>query len=200
MALSHLHQITWHPTIELTGVTCFSNVNIHDHSATISRLSSLIAFKASSSYLGWIHKPPFNPFKEDTHDTVYWWLVWTLIRNEVTLYYQHIKGYENIITNFLSRDIHISYKSLYKHHQIYSSTTYICAIPHQNDSQRYHLLDIVASSVINTTGIISKATTTNQSGNRYRWYILLTHTGIEDKLLGGIQHRAKKTLVLSFAE
>ena len=50
------------------------------------------------------------------------------------------------------------------------------------------------------TKVIYKATVAKQSGNWDIWCTFLTHTGVEDKLLDGIQHGAKTTLVSSFVE
>ena len=56
-------------------------------------------------------------------------------------------------------------------------------------------MDIVASSVIETTKGIYKSTVTKHSGNWEIWCTFLTHTGVKEKLLGGTKHRAKTTLV-----
>ena len=74
--------------------------------------SQILAFTYSSSDLGWMYKDSFEPVKEEIHNTVSWWLVWILIRNEVSLYSQHIQGSEKIIAESLSRDFHISYQPL----------------------------------------------------------------------------------------
>ena len=60
-------------------------------------------------------------------------------------------------------------------------------------------MDIVVSRIINTTKGISNATVTKQYGNWKIWCNFLTHAGVEDKLLDGIQYRAKTTLVSSLA-
>ena len=44
----------------------------------------------------------------------YRWMGWKLVSNEASLYYQHIKGTDNIFAESLSRDFNISDQSLKK--------------------------------------------------------------------------------------
>ena len=57
-------------------------------------------------------------------------------------------------------------------------------------------MDIFAIRVINTTKVISKANTTNQSDNWEIWFTFLTPAGIEEKLLEGLQ-RGYNTILVS---
>ena len=65
-------------------------------------------------------------------------------------------------------------------------TTDSGTIPHQTAAQKRYILDIIASGSLETSNIIGKANATNQYGNWDRWGTLLKHSGIIDKLLGGI--------------
>ena len=69
--------------------------------------SHIWAFTNSSSALGWIHKAYFDPVNVESRDTVARRLGWTLVS-------QHIKGTENIIADYLSRDFQRSDKTLTK--------------------------------------------------------------------------------------
>ena len=59
-----------------------------------------------------MHKVSFEPVNEEGHDTVNWWMFWTLVSDEVYLYSQHIKVTKNTIAELLSRYFHILYQSL----------------------------------------------------------------------------------------
>ena len=74
--------------------------------------SHILDFTDSSNDLGWMNKSSFDLVKEEPHDTVTWWLGWTLVINEVSLYSQQIKVTKNIIAGSLSGDIHLSDKYL----------------------------------------------------------------------------------------
>ena len=83
--------------------------------------SHIIAFTDNSSALGWMHKASFDAVKEEPHDMSDWCLLWKLVINEVSLYYQNIKGTEKIFTDSLSRDFHRSDKS--------PTTIFKCILP-----------------------------------------------------------------------
>ena len=117
------------------------------------------------------------------------------------------------------RDIHIlaSYQGNRKHHQRlplngfphiqpdlhkeiqpHPPTTDISIVPHQKSAKRHYLLDIIASGRLEATNDTTEATDTKKYGNWDRWCILITHSGITDKLLGVIPPEHKTTLVSSF--
>ena len=61
-----------------------------------------------------MHNSSVDPVNEKPHNTVDWWLGWTLVSNEVSLYSQHIKGTKNIIMDSFSRDLDPSDKYVTK--------------------------------------------------------------------------------------
>ena len=70
--------------------------------------SHILVFTDSSSALGWMHRASFDPVNAGSHNEVSRWLVWTLASNETYQYSQKIKGTENIISDYLSQDLHRS--------------------------------------------------------------------------------------------
>ena len=58
--------------------------------------SHIIAFTDIFIDLWWIYMALFDPFKEELHGAVSWWLGFTLISNKVSLHCRHIKWYANI--------------------------------------------------------------------------------------------------------
>ena len=74
--------------------------------------SQILELTDSSSMLVWMHKALFDPLNAESHDAISLWLVWTLVSIETSLYSQHIKGTENIIADYLSRDLHMSDQTL----------------------------------------------------------------------------------------
>ena len=61
--------------------------------------SHILAFKDSSSALGWMYKAYFDPVNKESHDVVAFWIGWKLVSNKTSLYSKHIKGTENIIAD-----------------------------------------------------------------------------------------------------
>ena len=76
--------------------------------------SHILEFTDFSSTFGWMHKASFKPVNAESHNAIARWLGWTLFSNEISLYSQHIKGTENIITYSLSEDLHRSDQTLTK--------------------------------------------------------------------------------------
>ena len=54
--------------------------------------SHILEFTDSYSALGWMHKESFDTVNAASHNAVAYWLGWTLVSNEISLYSQHIKG------------------------------------------------------------------------------------------------------------
>ena len=71
-------------------------------------------FTGITSALGWIHKASFDPVNAESHDAIARWICWTLFGNKTSLYLQHIKVTENIITESISSYFHISDQTLTK--------------------------------------------------------------------------------------
>ena len=158
----------------------------------------VLAFTDISSAFGWMHKASFDPVNKGGHDTVAQWLGWTIFSNMASLYYQKIKGTENIICG-ITLKVFQYFKSVpHKKFQLYYTTLDSGIIPHQNDTQRDYLLDIFTSSIPKMTERIDKATATKKSVNWEIWCTFLTHTGITNKFLDGIQKGENTILVSSF--
>ena len=66
----------------------------------------------NSSAVGWLFKANFDPDLQQKHDLIARKLARILLDSETTLYPQHIPGEENIIADSLSRDFHLSHKTL----------------------------------------------------------------------------------------
>ena len=64
-------------------------------------------------------------------------------------------------------------------------------IPYKTAKDRDYILDIFTSGILKMTKGINKYTVTKQSRNWNRWCTLLTHTGLENKLLDGITQYEK---------
>ena len=74
--------------------------------------SQILSFTDSSRALDWMNKVSFEPVSAESHDAVACWIGWILVSNETSLYSQHIKVKENIITDPLSQDFHMSDQTL----------------------------------------------------------------------------------------
>ena len=85
-----------------------SEVTIYMTILKMGQGSHLLAFIESSSSLGWMHKASFDPVNSDSHYAVARWLGWKLVINKTYLYSQQIKGTEDIIADYPSRDFHRS--------------------------------------------------------------------------------------------
>ena len=91
-----------------------SEVTIYMTILKMGQGSHILAFSDSSSALGWMHKASFDPVNAESHNAVAFWIGWTLVSHDTSLYSQHIKGTENIIVDYLSRDFHKSDQTLTK--------------------------------------------------------------------------------------
>ena len=58
-------------------------------------------------------------------------------------------------------------------------------------------MDIATGRIIDKTREIYKATATNEYGNWEIWCMFITHAGIMEKTLDGLQNRAKTKLMSS---
>ena len=67
------------------------SINIYMTILQLVQGSNILAFTNSSSALGWMHKSSFDLVNVKPHDYVAFWLGWTLVSNETSLYSQHIK-------------------------------------------------------------------------------------------------------------
>ena len=79
------------------------------------------------------------------------------------------------------------------------NTTYSGVITHQTAEQRDYILDIFASSILETNKNIFKPTETKQSVNWDIWCKLITHSCVKVKFLDRIPQGYKTTLVSSFS-
>ena len=105
----------WHRKITLKLIEFLeSAVTIYTTILQMGQGSHILAFTDSSSVHGWIHKESFDPVNAASHDGLAHWLGWKLVSNKKYLYSQHIKGTENIIVDYLSRDLHRSDQTIEK--------------------------------------------------------------------------------------
>ena len=99
----------WHGKLTLNLLELLASaVTIYINILQMGQGSHILSFADSSSPLGWIHKASFDPVNAESHDAVAHWLGRTLVSNKTSPYSQHIKGTENIIVDYLSRDFHRS--------------------------------------------------------------------------------------------
>ena len=104
--------VEWHVlfTINLLEFMAAA-ITIHITLKRRGRNRKILAFTDSTSALGWLYKSSFT-HSQPSHDSVARWLARTLIRQESSLYSQHIKGKHNYFADCLSRDHHISTNQL----------------------------------------------------------------------------------------
>ena len=76
MDLAHYIRIPWNIHAKLTRITGIRNINIPYHPKTGTKCAHNILQRQSQC-----HKEPFEPFKEERHDTVSQWLGRTLTSN-----------------------------------------------------------------------------------------------------------------------
>ena len=92
----------WHGVLTLNLLELLaSEVSIYMTIQQIGHGSHILAFTDISGALGWMQKAYFDPVNEGGHGTIVRWLGWTLVSNEASLYYQHIKVTKNIIADSL---------------------------------------------------------------------------------------------------
>ena len=105
----------WHGKLTLNLLELLAlSITIYMNILQLGQGSNILAFADSSSALGWMHKASFDLVNVESHDSVAFWIGWTLVSNETSLYSQHIKGTEKIITDSLSRYFHMSDQTLTK--------------------------------------------------------------------------------------
>ena len=70
--------------------------------------SKILAFTDNSSALGWLHKASFHPASQSSHDKVARKFAQFMIKNEFSLYSEHIKGDNNNVADALSRNFNLN--------------------------------------------------------------------------------------------
>ena len=99
--------------LEFTAASLTIQLAIH-HKNDKSYPHRILAFTDSGSALGWLFKSNFDTDSHGCHDKIARDLAWFCIKNNTSLFAQHIKGSLNEIADSLSRDFHISDKNLTK--------------------------------------------------------------------------------------
>lgn len=72
----------------------------------------VFALTDNSSALGWLHKASFHPAEKNKHDQVARYFANFMIKNEHSLYANHIKGELNNVADSLSREFNFSTQQL----------------------------------------------------------------------------------------
>ena len=74
--------------------------------------SKILAFTDNSSALGWLFKASFHPATHSSHDKVARKFAHFMIKNEFSIYSEHIKGDHNNVADTLSRNFDLNPKDL----------------------------------------------------------------------------------------
>lgn len=72
----------------------------------------ILCLSDNNSAVGWLQKSNFDSDKQSRHDTVVMKLASLLLEHDTTMYPLYIKGDQNVISDALSRDFHLSDKKL----------------------------------------------------------------------------------------
>ena len=72
----------------------------------------ILAFTDNSSALGWLHKSSFHPAEKNKHDQAARSFARFMIKNEHSLYAEHIKGSSNNVADSLSREFNFTNQQL----------------------------------------------------------------------------------------
>ena len=72
----------------------------------------ILALTDNSSAVGWLYKTNFNPETQQKHDIIARKMAKLLLDSDTSIYPQHIPGESNVIADSLSRDFHLSDKTL----------------------------------------------------------------------------------------
>ena len=78
----------------------------------LSKNKKVFALTDNSSALGWLYKASFHPAEKENHDTVARFFAKNIIRNEHSVYAEHIKGSSNNVADSLSREFNFSKSQL----------------------------------------------------------------------------------------
>ena len=154
MVLLHPVIITRRLHAKLTRIPGISNINIPYHTTTGTRITNTSLhgkFQWSGIYLqgiiwpsqGIITQQSIMMFGMDPHQK--WGFL--ILQTHQRVRKHHIR---------LSIEGFLYHRWIpHQYYQTYPTTTEISIIKHQNNLQRYYLLDIVSSSILDMTGIIS---------------------------------------------
>ena len=74
--------------------------------------SRIFALTDNSSALGWLYKASFHPATQNKHDLVARKLARFMVKNEFSIYSEHIKGEKNNVADLLSREFSLDNSSL----------------------------------------------------------------------------------------
>ena len=77
-----------------------------------SKNKKVFALTDNSSALGWLFKASFHPAEKENHDTVARFFARNIIKNEHSIYAEHIKGSSNNVADSLSREFKFSKRQL----------------------------------------------------------------------------------------
>ena len=78
----------------------------------LTKNKKIFALTDNSSALGWLFKASFHPAEKSNHDTVARFFARSIIKNEHSIYAEHIKGSSNNVADSLSREFKFSKSQL----------------------------------------------------------------------------------------
>ena len=105
------HNLTGRASINLLEFIT-SVITIKFSLKNLDKNKKIFTFTDNSSALGWLHKTSFHPGEKKNHDKVAKFLAKHMIKNEHSIYANHIKGSLNNVADSLSREFKFSKQQL----------------------------------------------------------------------------------------
>lgn len=125
----------------------------------VNKNKKIFALTDNSSALGWLFKASFHPAEKDKHDKVARFFAKSIIKEEHSIYAEHIKGSHNNIADSLSREFQFSKQQL-------TNLLY-----HAFDEQmppRFAILDLPEKSVSWISSLLESMITKKESNSSFR--------------------------------
>ncbi len=120
--------------------------------------SRIFAFTDNSSALGWLHKASFHPATQHKHDFVARELARFMVKNEFSIFSEHIKGEQNSVADTLSREFSLTKSEL---------TSHITRLFPQQVSQNFTIIDIPQDLISWISSILDDSTTNAVSVSKH---------------------------------
>lgn len=162
----------------------------------------MLAYKDSSSALGWLFKASFKVETHECHDKVACQLALYSLHREQALFPRYITGENNVIADILSRDTHLDNVTL----------TSLCSIVSPRQTPKtFTLVPAHIKIIYWISSLMDKQTSPKESPKPpqpstegkgrgvNRWRRFLTHVGIVDGYLINRSREQKITLLSAFA-
>lgn len=138
----------------------------------LSKNKKVFALTDNSSALGWLFKASFHPAEKENHDSVARFFATEIIKNEHSIYGEHIKGSSNNVADSLSREFEFSNRQLTNLlHSAFNEQMppnfRIHNLPEENASWISSLLENMTTEKAPKPNSYRKSTQTGESGKTF---------------------------------